>query len=62
LSGDLSELVPARSAEATDDGAPSIHVDLVGSHATPAKGNGDPDQPDGINKSVLVLATPRGRT
>jgi hypothetical protein len=55
----LSELAPSRTAEAADDAAPSIHVDLAGAHATPAKGNGDPDQPDGINKSVLVLATPR---
>jgi hypothetical protein len=53
----LSELAPAQSAEATD-AAPSIHVDLAGADATPVK-NGDPDQPDGINKSVLVLATPR---
>jgi hypothetical protein len=55
----LSELAPAQSAAATDDPVPSIHVDLAGAHATPAKGNGDPDQPDGINKSVLVIATPR---
>jgi hypothetical protein len=55
----LSELAPSQSAEAADDGATSIHVDLAGAHATPVKGNGDPDQPDGINKSVLVLATPR---
>jgi hypothetical protein len=55
----LSELAPSQSAEAADDGATGIHVDLARAHATPAKGNGDPDQPDGINKSVLVLATPR---
>lgn len=55
----LSELAPSQSAEAADDGATSIHVDLAGAHATPVKGNGDPDQPDGINKSVPVLATPR---
>src|SRR5262249_55225891 len=55
----LSELAPSQSAEAADDAAPSAHVDLAGAHATPAKGNDDPDQPDGINKSVLVLATPR---
>jgi len=57
----LSELAPSQSAEAADDDAPSIHVDLAGTraHATPVKGNGDPDQPDGINKSVLVPATPR---
>src|SRR5499426_1708267 len=55
----LSELAPSQSAEAADDGATSIHVDLGGAHATPVKGNGDPDQPDDINKSVPVLATPR---
>jgi hypothetical protein len=55
----LPELAPSATAEAADDAAPSIHVDLAGAHATPAKGNGDPDQPDGINKSVLVLARPR---
>jgi ERF superfamily len=55
----LSDLAPSATVEAADDGATSIHVDLAGAHATPVKGNGDPDQPDGINKSVLVLATPR---
>jgi hypothetical protein len=55
----LSELAPSQSAEAADNAAPSTHVDLVGAHATPAKGNGDLDQPDSINKSALVLATPR---
>src|SRR5215475_3830300 len=53
----LPELAPSQSAEAADDAAPSTHVDLAGAHAMPAKGNDDPDQPDGINKSVLVLAT-----
>ncbi len=53
----LSELAPSATAEA--GAAPSAHVDLAGAHAMPAKGNGDPDQPDGGNKSVLVLATPR---
>jgi hypothetical protein len=53
----LSELAP--SATAAEDAAPSAHVDLAGAHATPAKGNGDLDQPDGINKTGLVLATPR---
>jgi hypothetical protein len=55
----LSELAPSSTAEAEADAAPSIHVDLVGAHATPVKGNGDPDQPDGSDKSVLVTATPR---
>src|SRR6516225_1021947 len=55
----LSELAPSQSAEAADDAAPSIHVDLAGAHATPAKGSADVDQPDSVNKSALVLATPR---
>jgi hypothetical protein len=55
----LSELAPSQGAEAADHAAPSTHVDLAGAHATPAKGNDDPDQPDGVHKSVLVLATPR---
>jgi len=55
----LSELAPSATAEAADDAAPSTHVDLAGADATSAKGSGHPDQPDGINKSVLVLATPR---
>src|SRR5262249_25597721 len=55
----LSELAPSQSAEAADDAAPSTHVDLAGAHATSAKVSGHSDRPDGINKSVLVLATPR---
>jgi ERF superfamily len=55
----LSELAPSATPEAADGAAPSTHVDLGAAHATPARGNGDPDQPDGINKSVLALATPR---
>jgi hypothetical protein len=55
----LSELAPSSTGEAAADAAPSAHVDLAGAHATPAKGNGDSHQPDSINKSMLVLATPR---
>jgi hypothetical protein len=55
----LSELPSSAAAEAADDAAPSTHVDLVGAHATRPKGTGDVDQPDGINKSILVIATPR---
>jgi hypothetical protein len=55
----LSELAPSSTAEAAADAAPSAHVDLAGAHATPAKENGDFHQPDGTNKSMLVLATPR---
>jgi hypothetical protein len=45
--------------EAADDAAPRTHVATVGVHETLAKGNGDLNQPDGIDKSVLVIATPR---
>jgi len=55
----LSELAPAATAEAADDAAPSTDVDLVGAHATRAKGSGDLNQPDGINKSAIVTAIPR---
>src|SRR5262249_26264925 len=52
----LSELAPSASAEAADDAAPSTDAGLVGAQATPAKGNGDPDRPDGIEKSVVVTS------
>jgi len=52
----LSELAPSASAEAADDAAPSTDAGLVGAQATSAKGNGDPDRPDGIEKSVLVTS------
>ena len=55
----LSELPPSETAEAADDAAPGTHVDLDGAGETLAKGNGDLDQPDGIDKSLLVIATPR---
>jgi hypothetical protein len=55
----LSELAPPAMAEAADDAAPSTDADLVGAHVMLTKGSGDVDQPDGINKSALVLATPR---
>jgi ERF superfamily len=55
----LSELAPSATAEAVHDAAPSTDAGLVGAHATPAKGNGDPDQPDGIDKRVLFTARPR---
>jgi hypothetical protein len=56
----LSELAPSATAEAADDdAAPTTHVDIVGAHETGAMGNGELDQPDGIDKSVLVIAAPR---
>ena len=55
----LSELAPSATAEAADDAAPSPDVDLVGAHATLAKGSGDLDQSNGISKSELVTARPR---
>jgi ERF superfamily len=53
----LSELAPSETGEAAAD--PSSQVDVVGAHETLAKGNSDLDQPDGIDKSVLIVATPR---
>ena len=55
----LSELAPSATVEPADDAAPRAHVDLVGARQTLAKGNGDHDQRDGIDKSVLAIATPR---
>jgi hypothetical protein len=55
----LSELAPSATAEAAHDAAPTTHASLVGADETLAKGNSDLDQPDGIDKSVLVIATPR---
>ena len=56
----LSELPLSETAEAVDDDAvPTTHVDIVGAHEPRAKGNGDLDQPEGIDKSLLVIATPR---
>jgi hypothetical protein len=55
----LSELAPSATVEAADDAAPRTHVATVGAHKTLAKGNGDLDQPDGIDKSALIIATPR---
>jgi hypothetical protein len=53
------ELTPCETVELPDDAASRIDVDLVGAHETRAKGNGGPNQPNGIDKSVLVVATPR---
>src|SRR5262249_50249560 len=53
----LSELAPSATAE--DDAAPTTHVERVGVHEMRAKGNGDLDQAEGIDKSMLVIATPR---
>jgi len=55
----LSEIAPSATAEAVHDAAPSTDAGPVGAHATLAKGNDDPDQPDGIDKSVFVTARPR---
>src|SRR5215813_6352870 len=55
----LSELAPSATAEAADDAAPRTDVDLVGARAMLTKESGDLDPPDGIDKSGLVLATPR---
>jgi hypothetical protein len=55
----LSELAPSATAEAADGAGSSTQVDVVGGHQTRAKGNGDLDQPNSIDKSQLVIATPR---
>jgi len=44
---------------AADDAAPTTRVERVGVHEMRAKGNDDLDQAEGIDKSVLVIATPR---
>jgi ERF superfamily len=53
----LSELAP--SATTADDAAPTTRVERVGVHEMRAKGNDDLDQAEGIDKSTLVIATPR---
>jgi hypothetical protein len=55
----LSELAPSATAEAADDAAPRTHVDLHSAHETLVKENDELDQPHGIDKSVLVIATTR---
>ena len=55
----LSELAPSATVAAADDAPPRTHVATVGAHETLAKGNDDLDQAEGIDKSVLVIATPR---
>jgi hypothetical protein len=52
----LSELAPSATEGAADDAAPRTHA--VGAHETLAKGNGA-HQTEGIDKSVLTIATPR---
>jgi hypothetical protein len=54
----LSKLAASASAEAAADAAPTNHAD-VGPHETFPKGTRDRHEPDGIDKSVLVIATPR---
>ena len=54
----LSELAASATAEAAADAAPTTHAD-VGPHETFTKANSERDQPDGIDKSVLVIASPR---
>jgi hypothetical protein len=54
----LLELAPSAIAEAADGTDSSTPVDVDGDQ-TRAKGNGDLDQPNSIDKSQLVIATPR---
>jgi hypothetical protein len=57
----MSSLPRSETVQVADDAAPTTQVDIVGAHAqeTRAKGNDNLDQPSGIDKSVLVIATPR---
>jgi ERF superfamily len=55
----LSELGPSATAEAADDAPQTTPVDIVGVHERRADGKSDPDLLDGIDKSALVIATPR---
>jgi hypothetical protein len=55
----LSELPRSATAEAADDAAPRAPGDIIGVNETPAQENGDDAQPNSIDKSVLVIATPR---
>jgi hypothetical protein len=52
----LSELAPSATVEAADD---ATRVERVGVHEMRAKENGDLNQAEGIDKSVLTIATPR---
>jgi ERF superfamily len=55
----LSELAPSAAVEPADDAAPRTHVATIGAHETLAKRTGDINHPDGVDKSVLIIATPR---
>ena len=55
----LSELAPSATMGAADDAAPTTRVERVGIHEMRAKGNNELDHAEGIDKSVLVIATPR---
>ena len=55
----LSELARSATVQAAADAAPTSRVERLGVHEMRTKGNDDPDQAKGIDKSVLVIATPR---
>src|SRR5207245_10650202 len=55
----LSELAPSATVGAADDAAPTTRVERVRDHEMRTKGNDDLDQAEGIDKSTLVIATPR---
>jgi hypothetical protein len=55
----LSGLAAPETAQAAGDTAPRTHIDTVSANETLAKENGDFELPDGIDKSALVIATPR---
>jgi len=55
----LSELAPSATVGTAGDTAPTTRVERVGVHEMRAKVNDDLDQAEGIDKSMLVIATPR---
>jgi hypothetical protein len=55
----LAELAPSATAEAAADAAPKSDVDPVDVHEPGAKGHGDLEQRNRIDKSALIIATPR---
>jgi hypothetical protein len=55
----LSQLAPSETTEAANDATPTPHVDIASAHEKPSNGRADLEQPHGIDRSVLAIATPR---
>jgi hypothetical protein len=54
----VAELAPSTTVDGADDTAPTTHVDPVAAYET-GPGHGDLEQRNGIDKSALLIATPR---